>query len=191
VSWGGEYFGLTLTDCGVDTAEDLKTRLRMQADATPDAAAGLLVKCGSCCRIFLETTDSYIADWPVIGHMLSFIEKYRKQRWSLPFSPHESHSCIICPGCDAPLLNVSARFLPDVLISPEEEKEADGQPDADAVDPESQPNETAESTGRKLTDEELLKMVDEGKTQVEIAELLGCSKQNINKRLKLLRKNAA
>ncbi len=175
VNMGARWQGISLSHEGLAVAKDMKFRLRQQSadDAKPKGVGPFHVCCPNCKQVFMKTTDMYTEDSPVHGYMLEFLPQYKKLKWSLPFMPSAIGQNITCPGCSCVLTGTNNRFLDGILTDPNEEEKADIQPD--------------ESTGGKIDDEALLKMVDEGKPQTEIARFFQVSKQAVNKKLKALR----
>lgn len=164
--------GIILTREGTIVAEDLKFRIRQQAkeDKKPKAGISYLVKCPVCRKIFFMTTDMFDPDRAVRGYDLDFLPKFKKLRWSKPFTNDAIGQNIIC-NCGAFLVGMDNRFLDGVLIDP-----------ADHTAEESE-----EESDEKINNEELLKLTDEGLSQTKIAEIFKVSRQAIHKRLRALK----
>lgn len=58
----------------------------------------------------LETTEYYTEHRPVQGIMIQFKKPQREQNWSLPFGPSDCLDSLICPVCEAPLLDSDGRL---------------------------------------------------------------------------------
>jgi len=167
-----EWSGFVFTREGINVARDLEEQIRRRAKEDARVAPGIYhVRCPACTRTEMVTTVDFDPDRPVRGWMLDFADKFKRLNWSLPFKPSDVGQNIVCSHCQTVLIGTDNRFLSGVLVD--------------------QAAETEDVDGRKIDDEELLRLVDSGKSQVEIAGIFGCSKQAVSKRLKALREAEA
>lgn len=161
---GRAWKGIALTQKGVDAAEDLTERKRRElVDATkPEKPFISNIKCLQCGAICYRTTDAFEVGKLLKGSMLELLLEFQNQSWLKPFPDDAEGEAIICAECGASLAGPNHRLPENCLV------------------------DEPPSTGR-IDDEKLMELVDQGLTQVQIAEVFSVRKQAVSKRLKKLK----
>ena len=116
-----KWEGITLTERGVEVAQRLRQEREEAeriASAPPPNLPKKYVKCRFCGGTYLETTEYFDPDRPVVGKMFQVIPGKEKYGWK-GIDPEAKHRYLHCPNCRRCFFDLSTERIRQAdLIDP-------------------------------------------------------------------------
>ncbi len=119
-----KWEGISLTQRGVGAAERLRQEREEAeriASAPPPNLPSKYVKCRHCGGVYLETTEWFNPNLPVVGKMFRLIPSRIKHLWK-EIEPDAKGRYFVCPNCRHCFFDLSTeRIRPEDLLEPPKE----------------------------------------------------------------------
>ena len=164
-----EWDGIVLTREGARMVEVIKEKGRLDFMIEQETRRGKVyhVSCPSCGEVYFQTSALFDPTKRLTGSMVELLPNLDPAMW-LNFSGDDSGDSLACPGCESALVNSDGFLRPSSLV------------ELDVFDTETSAGEPGGGS-RKEIKNEVLKLLDEGLFQVDVANTLGIDKGYVSK----------